>query len=293
MDNSKNFVDLFMNEEFYQVCKEEFFPHFYQKMKTVNGYSGVYIDFENFWFSLLDRVEAFLSKFDFEEGKNSKEINQKIKQDIINELDLILDTFINQINIKHKTEIRFIKAYADFTNLYGSKELQNIGIDVNDLLRRKGIQTITPYVRGYKDMSDRALILGVVQDLLHENENINKIFVIAGDIDYYPLFEFISHNYKKDYYIASFKSLLNKEYEKIFFMKNRIIKLDDFFENYDSEAQREKKQLKCFEDFVKFKKLDLNRSFDKDETTKNLNTHYYLNFNKDDIDKFILTLKSK
>jgi hypothetical protein len=299
---SKTILDILGDEEIFKAIKNDFLPHLTHKIKNFSGYSGIYIDFENFWYSILDQTDDFLSKFDFEEKENEndklkenrKKRNESIVKNLKNCIDKNFDTLIEKINSYYKTQVRFIKAYADFSNLYAAKELKEYGINIIDHLRSKGIQTITPYVRGYKDMSDRALILGVVEDLFHENENINKIFLLTGDIDYYPLFEFISHNYKKDFYIMSFKSFLNREYYKIFFMKDKIIELDTFLFNDINFSERldDEKKEKCFLDFVKEKNIVgpiENKRFK--ETIYNIGKHYYKNFDEKDIEKFNSRIK--
>ncbi|QCI27992.1 NYN domain-containing protein [Caminibacter pacificus] len=299
--DKKNLLDLLSDEEFFEVIKNDFFPHIDQKIKNLSGYSGVYIDFENFWYSVLDFAEDFLSRYDFEEKDETEEEkrirqekNQKTIEFIKKFLDEKIDLLIEKINDKYKTQVRFIKAYADFSNLYAVKEMKEYGFNIIDFLRRKGIQTITPYVRGYKDMSDRALILGVVEDLLHENENISKIFILAGDIDYYPLFEFISHNYRKDFFILSFKSVLSREYYKIFFMKNRIVELDNLVFDFDLDSKelRKHKKEKCFKDFMIAKDIRYPiKEENLKKTAENLGKHYYLNFSEKEVkelsDKFL------
>jgi len=271
--DKKNIIDFLSDEETFKKLKENIWPLIERELVKLHGYSAIYIDFENFWYSILLMVDSFI---------NPKELNNEIKKNLKQQLKNIVIEIIKYIEQNHKTEVRFIKAFADFNNLQIANELKII-----DEIREMGIDTITPYVSGYKDMSDRALIVNVMEDLLHENENLEKIFIITGDIDYYPLFEFISKNYKNEFYVLSFKNRLNKKYKNVFFMKNRIIELDNLIdENFDSIKKEQEKKEKCIEEH--FKRNRLNSDINKKATLEALHKHYpYLKFKEKDLEKYI------
>jgi len=273
--DKKNIIDFLSDEEAFKKLKENIWPLIERKLVKLHGYSAIYIDFENFWYSVLLIEDSFV---------NPKELksNNGIKENLKQQLKKLITEIIKYIEQNHKTEVRFIKAFADFNNLPIANELKII-----DEIREMGIETITPYVSGYKDMSDRALIVSVMEDLLHENENLEKIFIITGDIDYYPLFEFISKNYKNEFYIVSFRNRLSRKYESVFFMKNRIIQLDSLIrEDFDSIKKEQEKKEKCIENHFKINRL--NSNINRKETLEALHKHYpYLKFKERDLEKYI------
>jgi len=277
MSQIENIMDLLTDKNIFNSFKNDIFPLIKNKIKNFHGYGCIYIDFENLWYSILVIEESFI---------NPKEITKEIEQNLINKLKEILNKLINFLNKTYFTEIRFIKAYADFANLFLADKLKIINI-----LRSMGIETITSYVRGSKDMSDRALIIGVIEDLLHENENLSKVFILTGDIDFYPLFEFMSKNYTKDFFVVSFENRLNSKYREIFFLKDKIIDLDNILNDVlngkkSRELEEEKKKL-AIENHVKRNKLDKNKPIDFKKTLEALHKHYpYLRFQKKDLEKF-------
>ena len=277
MNQLKNFMDLLTNEEIFIFFKNDVLPIIKNKIVNFHGYGGIYIDFENLWYSILVIEESFI---------NPKEINEQIEQNLINKLKEIINELINFLNKTYFTEIRFIKAYADFANLFLADKLKIINV-----LRSMGIETVTSYVRGSKDMSDRALIIGVIEDLLHENENLSKVFILTGDIDFYPLYEFISKNYTKDFFIISFENRLNSKYKEIFFLKDKIIDLDnilnDVLNNKKSRELEEYKKKLAIKNHMERNKLDKNKPIDFKRTLEALHKHYpYLRFQKKDLEKF-------
>ena len=273
MMETKNLLELLNSEEFFEKFKSNIWPLIEKKVIDFHGYSAVYIDFENFWYSVLSISENIL---------NLKDLKEESINEIKNELKEIFEKIINFIEENYKTEIRFIKAFADFTNLPLS---ENRTFKIIDEVRKIGIETVTPYVEGYKDMSDRALIVNVMEDLFYENKNLDKIFIITGDIDYYPLFEFISRNFRTEFYILSFKNRLNQKYKDIFFMKKKIIEIDNLFGIDSLQKEKEKKQ-KCIEEH--FKMNHLSGEIDVEKTLNSLKKYYgYLKFTQKDIEFYI------
>jgi len=239
------------------------------------SFVGLYIDFDNLWASILDIVPEIKKK-----DEDDKSILNKIIQKLNDTLNQIIKTLEEE-----NMEIKFIKAYSDYTQL-----LFNDKINIIDILHKKGIKTIHPYVRGNKDMSDRALIIGVIEDIFF-SENVDLILVLTGDIDYLPLFEFISSKTEKDFSLISFKNRLNKGYEELFYLKNKILIIDDLLE-IDSVELEDEKKFEIFKEFLEEKGLNIDRGIDIKQTRKNLNNYYYCNFEENRIYKLIKRLKN-
>ena len=249
---------------------------FYSNMnESMEIFGGLYIDFDNFWNSILDLVT---------EIRKRDEKDKNIMNNIENKFNEILDNLLS--NLKQKNlEIKFIKAYADFNNLPYS----NV-INIIDMLHKKGIKTIHPYVRGNKDMSDRALIIGVIDDLFF-NENVDSIFILTGDIDYLPLFDFISSKTEKEFFLISFENRFNNAYKEIFYLENKIVFLDEILSISSKSLECEKK-LDIFKEFLETKKLDINKGINYKETMNNLNSYYYCKFDEKLIKELIKKLKN-
>ncbi|MDA8054532.1 MAG: NYN domain-containing protein [Thermoplasmatales archaeon] len=122
----------------------------------IKNLSAVFIDFENFYYTLTDQLQMPLTK--------ANEISPTL---IGKELDRI-----------HNSLGEFVirMAFADWTDLSGpKKELQKMGIRAMDILSTK-----------YKNSADIELSLSV-QEVVLTREDVQSIVIVAGDRDYMPI----------------------------------------------------------------------------------------------------------
>ena len=216
---------------------------------------GIYFDFDNFWAGLLDTVPTLYKL----------ELTENIKKDIEKQFSKVLEKVLENKNIK------YIKSYSDFDKLPYAKDINMI-----DLLHNKGIQTYMPYVRGNKDMADRALIISVIKDIIIEKKKVDKIIIITGDIDYLPLFEFLSEDSEVDFELLSFENRFNTAYQDVFYIKNKINFIDKLIDQNSKELENEKK-FKVFKEYLEEQKLtviDKNINF-KSVSSKINKEHYF------------------
>jgi len=237
---------------------------------------GIYIDFDNIWASVLDLVSEIKLK------KESKENINKLERCFIDLIDKVIYEF-NDENIK------YIKAFSDFEKLPFSKQ-----INIIDILHSKGIQTYIPYVRNNKDMSDRALIISAIKDIAIDKRNLDKIILLTGDIDYLPLFEFLSESTEVSFEIYSFKNRLSDGYKEVFYLKNKLELIDEILD-IDSQKLEDSKKFKIFKGYLHEKKLDVitRELTDLKLTITNLNRKYYCNFEEQRIKKYIKRIKNE
>jgi hypothetical protein len=140
-------------------------------------------------------------------------------------------------------------------------------------------------------MSDRALIIGVIEDIFF-SENIDLIFVLTGDIDYLPLFEFISSKTDKDFYLISFKNKFNTAYNEIFYLNDKILFIDELLKINSQDIEYNKK-VEIVKEFLKEKNLDIEKGIKYKETIDNLNSYYYCKFDEKLLQKIIKQIKEE
>jgi hypothetical protein len=238
---------------------------------------GVYIDFDNIWASILDNVPTLLLKYNIDED-NEKHIRK--------EFEYTIDKIIDSIK-SNNANIKFIKAFSDFDKLLFIKD-----VNVIDILHSKGIQTYMPYVRNNKDMSDRALIISTIKDIAIDKRNINKMLLLTGDIDYLPLFEFLSESTIVEFEILSFKNRFNQGYAEVFYLKDKIKFIDTIIERNSLELEDNKKLL-MFQKYLENNNIDVKKErVDIKKTIRELNNEYYCRFEHNRIKKFISKLKN-
>ena len=240
---------------------------------------GIYIDFDNIWASILDNVPTLL--------KRNIEEDKKVQIDIEKEFIQTIDKIV-QFSSTKNLNIKFIKAFSDFDKLLFSKY-----INVIDILHSKGIQTNMPYVRNNKDMSDRALIISAIKDIAIDNREINKMLLLTGDIDYLPLFEFLSESTNIEFELLSFKNRFNKGYNEVFYLKNKIHFIDTLVEK-DSIKLEDEKKFTIFKNYLDEKQLTvINRNIDLKLIIRNLNREYYCRFEPIKLKKYVSNLQVK
>jgi hypothetical protein len=237
---------------------------------------GVYIDFDNIWASILDNVPTLL-KYDIDEDN---------KKYITTEFEYTIGKIIDSIK-SNNANIKFIKAFSDFDQLLFIQD-----INVIDILHTKGIQTYMPYVRNNKDMSDRALIISTIKDIAIDKRNINKMLLLTGDIDYLPLFEFLSESTTVEFEILSFKNRFNQGYNEVFYLKDKIKFIDTIIGRNSLELEDNKK-LRMFQKYLENNNIDVKKErVDIKKTIRELNNEYYCRFEHYRIKKFISKLKN-
>lgn len=232
---------------------------------------GIYFDFDNFWAGLLDTITTI----------SKQKLSEQAKKDIEQKFTQTINKILPNENIK------FIKAYSDFDKLPFSKDLNMI-----DLLHNKGIQTYMPYVRGNKDMADRALIISVIKDIIIEKKKVEKIIIVTGDIDYLPLFEFLAEDSEVDFELLSFENRFNTAYKDVFYIKNKIRFIDTLIKEKSKELEYEKK-LKAFQKYLRENNLSIMDKLNYRKIASQINSENYFRINHNLIRQFVQKLKQE
>jgi hypothetical protein len=252
----------------------------YKEEEQEQEYAIIYFDFDNIWATLLDATNS-VSKYNIKDDENLKNIQKDLQKS--------LEDFLNKIleYLTEKYSVKYIKAYSDFNSLLFSEH-----VNIVDTLHKYGIKTYTPYVRNNKDMSDRALIIAAIHDVMSKEPEIMepKLILFTGDIDYLPLFEYISEYTDCEFEIFSFENRLSQGYSEVFYTKNKITKIDELL-GINTKELEEAKKLQIFKEYVQEKNLDINKHIDYQRTIRNLNREYYCRFNQNSIKSYIQKLK--
>ena len=204
---------------------------------------GMYIDFDNCYATLLDRIGNLYYK-DWEE-KLYNDIKKQLEHNIRKLIQDIEKSLHN--GDEQENNIVYAKAFSDFNRLPYNSE-----INIIDVLHKSGIKTFYPYVQRNKDMSDRALIISVIEDIFFkqkESAGIDTLILLTGDIDYLPLFDFFMEYSKINFYLLTFKNRFSSAYNDIFYMKNRILFIDDLFK-IDTTKIEDDKKFKIFSEEI-------------------------------------------
>ncbi len=205
---------------------------------------GMYIDFDNYYAGLLDMIE---NVYYLNDEKVYKEIEKELDKNIHDLLNKIENPFKDNNKNEQKNNIVYAKAFSDFNRLP-----YNESINIIDILHKNGIKTFYPYVRKNKDMSDRALIINVIEDIFFkqkESNNIDTLILLTGDIDYLPLLDFLIEYSKINFYLLTFKNRYSLAYKDIFYMRDKIIFIDDLF-GINTEEMEDKKKYKIFSEMI-------------------------------------------
>jgi len=255
---------------------------------------GLYIDFDNCYASMLDMIEDLYYEKNLDTVNDQKKVHDRIKK----ELDKTIRNLINKIEehfdisnqSEQKNNIVYAKAFSDFNRLPYSES-----INIIDILHKNGIKTFYPYIRKNKDMSDRALIINIIEDIFFkqkQSNNIDTLILLTGDIDYLPLLDFFIEYSKTNFYLLSFKNRYSPAYDDIFYMKNKIIFIDDLF-NVDTTEIEDEKKYKIFSEEIfkcenKTSKWLSDKHFKK--TISDINNKCYFRLEEDRAKRFITRL---
>ncbi len=254
---------------------EEFFEFGSKRDDWFYGY--VFIDFDNIYSGVIDIIPDL-----FKKEENDKEKLDKIYY----WLDKIIDAIIKHYK-NEKIYIRGIVAYANFNSLPYSNKLNII-----DYLHKNGIKTVFPYIRNNKDMSDRALIIGVIEEIFFNPVYIDYIILLTGDIDYLPLLDFINSKTDKFIELISFENRFNSAYKNIYYLKGKIKFIDELI-GINSRDSEDKKYIRILKDFLEAKKLNISEGINFEKTIRNLNNYYIYKFDNEKLKQCIEKIKNE
>jgi len=170
---------------------------------------GVYIDFDNLYGTFLDLLNI----------PSSKRAN--LAQKLI--FPKILSSFLRGFQ---RSSVRYVKAFAEFENLPHSNSIFDGRLPI--FLHNNGVIPHSPFIisgssskKKNKNAADISLVLKLVEDIVIKEVPVDRIIIVSGDGDFFPLIQWVRENTTLEINIAFFEERLNSIYFKLMSLRSQ------------------------------------------------------------------------